>query len=383
MTRVDDQTFQTANSARTGMLSLLGSIPGLPAGIEIEPFLYRDTYQTEFTLSQPIWLGGSLRAGHAAAAATVDRARAEDRETRASVIFRTKAAFYRLRERQELLEVARSAVAAASERRDEMAARHEVGEIDLSFKLRWDLYLSEQELALAAALGDLSTARAQLNILLGREAAAPLTILPVQPGEDSAGRLESLSWPEYLELVRAGNPRQRAAQAGWRETTAAVAAARAGWLPSVLAEGAYGWKADDDLALDEYETWRASLVVSLPLFDGLRNVKRHQQASALARAAGYAARAQQQAVEMEAIRLYNQFLTARQQVATARLAREQAKTHLEIVLDRFRLGLVGNVDQIDAQAARDRAEAGVVSAEVAVAIALAALEQLIGPTPGE
>lgn len=372
ITRVDWDTWATANSALEQLRSWL------PPGIHIEPFLYRDTYRTEFILDQPIWLGGSLRAGRSAALARAAGARAEDQEVRAAIVFRAKAAFYRLWGARELLRVAKASSQAAQARRDEMADRHAVGEVDLSVRLRWEVYLSEHELARVAAEGAAETARADLNTVLGREPTASVQIAPPERSEDPASALAKLSREEYLARVLAKSPRLAAARAVTREARAGIAAARAGWLPSLFASGSYGWKQDDDLALDDYRTWSASIAVSYPLFDGLRNYTRHRQAAARARAAAYATEAQERAVALEAIHLYRGRVTAAQQLITSRAAREHAAVHLRVVSDRFDVGLVSNVTLVDAQAARDRAEANLVGAASGVAIALAAMERLLG-----
>jgi multidrug efflux system outer membrane protein len=259
-----------------------------------------------------------------------------------------------------------------------MADRHAVGEIDRSVALRWEVFLSEQELALAAAEGAVATAGAELNAALGRDALAPVAIAPPDPAEDPATALAGLDEPGFLARVGSLSPDLAAARAASREAEAGVTAARAGWLPALTAAGSYGWKQDDDPALDGYRTWSAGLAFSYPLFDGLRNLARHRQASARARAAAHAVRAARQALEREAARLFHEHSTARRQRTTARAAHEQAEAHLAIVADRFRLGLVSNVTLVDAQTARDRAAAGVVSAEVRVALALAAMERLLG-----
>ena len=160
-------------------------------------------------------------------------------------------------------------------------ARYETGDAGQQeiLLLQVELSVLDGEIARMEAMAH--SARAKLNLLLAREAEAPLRAPRVAGLSAFDARLE--------DLIARGREVRPAVRAREREKAAAETAARLArveYRPDFMLRGGYMRMAEDEQA------WQAAVGITLPLWKGRKQ-------DALARAAGYRVEAADRALEAE------------------------------------------------------------------------------------
>jgi cobalt-zinc-cadmium efflux system outer membrane protein len=125
------------------------------------------------SVAQLIELGGKRGHRIALAEATARTGEAELAQTEAEVWADVYLAFFGLAGTQRRLEVARELAQIAARAREAASARYEVGDVSRLDVLQADLALYQAENDAAAVEGEQAGARAELNVLIGREVNAP------------------------------------------------------------------------------------------------------------------------------------------------------------------------------------------------------------------
>jgi outer membrane protein len=128
----------------------------------------------------------------------------------------------------------------------------------------------------------------------------------------------------------------------------------------------------------EQQPLRASMSISLPLFDGLNRERRIEEARVQEADAQLAVRAQEQRLSRD---VRTGLLNAQTAFRTAQLQRqvaENAAEELRMARERFRLGAANSIEVTDAQTRLAEAERAVIDAVYMYHKSLAALEALVG-----
>jgi outer membrane protein len=173
-------------------------------------------------------------------------------------------------------------------------------------------------------------------------------------------------------------PDLRAEQLRQRAARTAVRSIRAEALPRVDVIADYG--ASGRSPRDAISTRELGLQVSLPLLDGFRREARQAEQTAVARESVVreADLRQQVAAEVDAALLELRSGLEQQTVAAERM--RLAQQELSQARERFREGVAGNIEVINAQSSLIRAEDAVIDARYATAVARVNLARAVGVT---
>jgi outer membrane protein, heavy metal efflux system len=220
------------------------------------------------SVAQLIELGGKRGRRVALAEATARTGEAELAQTEAEVTADVYLAFFGLAGAQRRLEVARELARIAARAREAASARYEVGDVSRLDVLQADLGLYQAENDAAAVEGEQAGARAELNVLIGREVTAPTvaaepedTSVPA-PADATVIALQSNTALAVLD-------RQVA------EAQARAALARAQRVVDPTIEGTVTHRAEPEF------TWgyRAAVAVVVPLFTRHNAAVRQEEAT--------------------------------------------------------------------------------------------------------
>jgi outer membrane protein TolC len=170
----------------------------------------------------------------------------------------------------------------------------------------------------------------------------------------------------------------RAAAANAESAEAAIRAARAQYLPTVLASGGYGWLEQRSVSNRPIGGWTLQMGVSYPLFDGFQREGAVTRAEAQAAAARSAAIDTERRVRADAVRSYDDATVAAQRIGFARDAVEAAREDLRVQEVRYRAGASTFLDEVTSQANLAQAETSLVQARYDYQIARATLERVLG-----
>ncbi|MBP7148160.1 MAG: TolC family protein [Acidobacteria bacterium] len=342
-----------------------------PAFLNQPPEL--NNWNSRLSVTQPLWTGGRIARGLAAArqagvAAEADRERSRERVIHDVIGAYTGAvlAASQLDVAREALETARAHTKLVSDlRQAELVVQSDV--------LQAQVRESEMDETVIRAESGLAIARAALNAALGRDLDEPYELprdVAVElPAEPDLERLTGQALQQRSDL-RAAGARERAA-------AEMVRVARGSYLPEVGASGMYEANAEDFIGADG-SNWSVAVAARWTLFDASATRARVRRAVAEERQAERMRSGLELQAGLEVRQAYHELRAARERVARAHRAAELAREGLRIVEDRYREGLTTLVELLAAQTALSESRMREVAARRDVLLADAALKLAVG-----
>ncbi len=269
----------------------------------------------------------------------------------------------------------------------EMANQSELLDI---VRLRFELGLATQLDTLQAAVGlanltpQLTVARtglrnqgSRLNALMGRRPEEPLAIANEQLVE-----LDRLNDETALHLAQ-----QRPELAATdmfvdilrRNRQAQVADAR----PYLTVFGQYGYvgRTADSVFDNGHDTWRASVAVNIPVFNGFLTRGLVTETDGRIRRTESELTGMRRDVQVEALNLLANVRAAREVLAAAELNQQRSEEVLDESLLQLELGKVGYLDVLVAESNRAAARRNVIDARYELLAATSALKRALGQDP--
>ena len=141
-----------------------------------------------------------------------------------------------------------------------------------------------------------------------------------------------------------------------------VEAERRSFFPTLSIEGTYSRVDDDAVYYGDDYTWQAALVLTYPLFTGLRDTAQIARARAGESEMQAAFNRIKQEIRVDVRSAYANIQTRKQMVRFFDDQLKSANANYEQVNAMFREGLVTTIDVMDAQTALNEAEQGLASA---------------------
>jgi len=231
-------TFSTAYGYVRYDDPLTSAVPGL--GV-VRP---EEQYQWVTSVTQPLFAGFALTNQYKLARMGLDVARLNEALVRRDVVYEAKRAYFLLLRERKLKEVAEEAVAMLEAQTEVAANYHEVGMTPLNDLLKTKVDLANARQDLVAAQNRLENARTNLNLLLRKPIATPLTVADVLDHP----RLD-LALAQCLEMAEKGRVEVAVADLEIRIREKEVSLARKDYFPSVQVQGNY-YKLGTDVEVD-------------------------------------------------------------------------------------------------------------------------------------
>ena len=332
-----------------------------------------NNWNTKLAVMQPIWTGGKIAGGVAAAemgaaAAVADRDSARQQVSEKVIEAYSGAVLaesYR-RVAGEALETARAHVKLV---RDMV----ETGMVVRSDLLQAEVKELEAKDMLIRAESQAAVARAGLNMAMGRPLGTPTTLpetvdIPTLTEHD----LDALT----TEAIEA-RPDLKAAAARAGAAEKMVQVAKAGYYPEIGVGGAYEANAEDFIGADG-TNWTVMGTISWDILGGFTTRPRVRRAAEQQRQATEYAEHLKQRAGLEVHQAYYELKASRESLAEAAKAIESARASLVIVEDRYKEGLTMLVELLAGQTALNAARTREVSARRDLLLADARLKLAIG-----
>jgi len=216
----------------------------------------RETPKQSITFSLPIELGGKRDRRIALAEASVATTEADIARITAELQNDVRHAYYAIVAATRRFELATEARALALRVRDTAATRAAAGDVAQLDVVQTNITLGNTDQAVTGAAGELAAAKAELNVLIGQPADAPLALADTL----TAPPLPSVA--ELLSQARTGSPAIALIDRRIAEQTAKRAVARSLQTPDFMATGALTYDAEPEFKAG----YRASAGITLPLF---------------------------------------------------------------------------------------------------------------------
>jgi outer membrane protein TolC len=188
----------------------------------------------------------------------------------------------------------------------------------------------------------------------------------------------SLSRDSLLRLSALDAPTVRSAEATARAADAGIGAARAQYLPSLLATGGYGWVNEHLPSLPGASGWMLAMGVSYPLFTGFQREQSVTLAETQADAARAIANDTRREARVEAEQALGSVQLAANRITLAQGAVEAAQEDMRVQEARYRAGASTFLDEVTSQLALTQSETALVNARYDYQIARAQLDAIVG-----
>jgi outer membrane protein len=335
-------------------------------------------FNTNVGVEQLLFDGGRQRATAAAAARSVDLARASTDEASAAVAVAATETYGRVVMALAAQRAADAALAAAREDLTRAEHRRDVGMATDADVLALVVHVADLQQRAIAAEGDAGIGRAQLNRLMGDPVEREFQI--VEPSSSVAGDLAGL--PDLTALLAeadAARPELKRAAASEQSADAARRQARAALMPQLAAKAVFD--ISGTRFADRASSWIVGGELRWTFSTGgaeLAAIRAATASAARARAEGDDLRA---GVHLDVVGAVRRLDSARAREAAGHAAVEQARESQRIIRDRFDAGIAPVNDVLRASTAVLDAEARRISALADAMVAGAALRRALGRTP--
>lgn len=368
LTRINQASMRLANAPIDFIKNAAGLPPELAANIR--PFAYENTYSTSVTLLQPLYNSGHERLAIHMAGVRKTQSGHQLEDTRQEVVSRVQTGYYQALKAEALLQLTREMEQRTASYLETTRRKAAAGMQTSAEVLRWEVQLATDQGRAIDAENGLALAKAALNEAMGAELEAEYTL--VAPAEPS-GADTAVAVRPHLD----GHPGLKVARGQVELRRLDLQREKSRFTPQLNLAFAYAWEKDADLALDGTRNWSASLLFQFP-FNGLRDYAGVRQARADLRQAQVQAEEVERRLHLQAHNAALGLRAARQRLAIARKAVEQAETHLAALQRRFEQGMAANIDLIDAQTAAYQTHTMLINATCDLAIARIELERALG-----
>jgi cobalt-zinc-cadmium efflux system outer membrane protein len=321
--------------------------------------------ESAFSISQTIPWPGTWSANKRAGDRSADVWRAEGTGARWELEIEARTAFARLLHARRALEIARAAEADALALRDLVARRAELGEAREADRIKAEVEWLRQQRIHRAAEREAEAAEEVLRTLAVEPLPRPLSLegelpRPIPPTDAAALR----------ERLSRSNPRLLAARAAAERESALASVARRTRIPDLDV----AWFHDDEL---DKEANGFSVGVRVPLWNANRGaIARAEAASVIADAAAQRALVDLKTA-LERSRQELDIASAQAQILEERIL-PAARRSLELARFSFQEGETSLLDLLDAQRTFRETEREAVASRLALALALAEVQRLVG-----
>jgi outer membrane protein TolC len=289
----------------------------------------------------------------------------------------TVVAYYSIIRAAENIQAIRAQLANQRELLDITVMRYELGLATRLDTLQAAVTVANTRPQLQVAQARLRTEGSRLNAVMGRLPEAPLKVANTQPIE-----MDPLHTETALRLAQL-RPELMATQLFVDILGKNRQAQKSELLPYLSMNGAYGYigRTADTVFEDGHDTWRASVALNVPVFDGLLYRGQVKETDARIRRTEAELTGRRRAVQVEVLEIIANLELARDVLAAVQLNLERAEEVLDESLLMMQMGKVSFVDVLVAESNRADARNNVIVARYEVLTQTASLKRAIGWSP--
>ncbi|NLG84231.1 MAG: TolC family protein [Firmicutes bacterium] len=368
-------------SAAANYLKMNEGTP-IPVGVVYDPTTNQFFLQTmegpaenvELRLSanQPLYTGGALRAGVAAANWAARAAEADLETRRQEVALQVATAYYGLLTAARLVRVNEEALANAEAHLEVVKVLFEAGTVLKTDLLRTEVAVGQARQDLIRARHALEMARLNLVTLVGLPVEAKPQLAEVSPAK--VGPLPDLA--DCLKIAYANRPELMAVKAQLEAARAALAQTKAGYLPAVSLAAVQSRRGSEPSDLEH--SWTVTLNASLNLFDWGVTRARVRQAEDNVRMLELRLKSLEDRIYLEVNQAYQAVREAEERLPLAETMLKQAVENLALTQVRYEAGLATTLDVLDGQVLVTKTETAQVQAVYDYQLARARLAKAMG-----
>jgi outer membrane protein len=384
-----EQAAMSARAERWPIVGLDGSFTGrtaepsfkiffedLPLPPGTFPYEQRDSFAARAKVDLPLYTGGRIEHGIAAAEADQAALAFDTQEAQMTLKLRVAEVYVAVLRAQRDVELADNTIRSLEAHARDVAVLFSHGQVQQTDLLAAQVALSNARCDGVLARNRLDSSRAAYNRHVGRPLNAPVLLaeLPLETPSLDLENLTSLaihSRPALARLVNAAQALDHRAES-----------VRAKNSPQVSVRGAYEYEEDRYRVPEGIAT--AALGVAWNVFDGGRNRFEARNLSEQAESLRCRREELESFISLDVRRAWLDVQETRQRLETAPAAIQQAEENLRVVHKRYSLGTATNTEVLDAETLRTQAYRNYHNALYGAVLAVFRLRhatgELCGPT---
>jgi outer membrane protein TolC len=358
----------------------LGLPPPAPSEVQISPSIL-DAYGLKLNLQQPLFTGFGLSNSLKTAKYNAQAVQAEYSADKAHLFLEIETAYWNYYRSLDFHKLAQENLLQVQSHLKDVESFFQQGLVTKEEVLRTQVSLSNAKLLLMEAENSASLALLVLNDKMGISLDTELELA----SQISADFNETNDLSELIAQALNNRKELIAVKSRLKSAEYSVKGSRSGYFPQIYLNANYNYDRPNQRIMptqDEFnDTWDASIVLSLDLWNWGKTQQKVNQANARMKQAQTAVAMIQSAIEMEVERSYLTLKKTYDATALAEVSVQKAEESLKIIQDKFRLGLASNSDLLDAEVDYLRAKTNYSSALIDRQLAHSALSNAIGKCP--
>ena len=359
-----DQWLNNVNSAFGSLLPPPGEIPA-------QTYWNADlSLQWELNPAKILGATGAARLG-------IERQNSATAAVENETVEATVASYYSVIRAAEDIQAIRAQLANQTELLAITSMRYELGLATRLDTLQAAVTVANTRPQLAVAEARLRNEGSRLNALMGRLPEEPLSVSNQQPLE-----MDPIAETEALRLAQL-RPDLMVTQLFVDILGQNKRAQRAELLPYLSMSGAYGYvgRTADSMFESGHDSWRASVALNVPVFDGLLHRGLVKETNAQIRRTEAELTGRRREVQVEVLQILANLRLARDLLAAVQLNLERAEEVLDESLLMLEMGKINYVDVLVAESNRAEARNNVIGARYEVLTLTASLKRAVGWSP--
>lgn len=356
-----------------------GSIAAFHVGKPLNMVLPSVGVSPSLTVAQPIYAGGKIKLGQAAASKGVEIYEDQKRMTETEVLLKVDKAYWQIVSLNEKIKLAYQAKDLLDSLSKELNNAFDAGMIYKNDLLRVQVQRNETELNISKAMDGLVLSKMNLAQIIGAGSGQEIAVTDSVSGTFQAMLTDTLqnAANQRIEIqllkkaLDAQELQRKMLQADFKPTVAVMAGGFVG----------FGKKMNMETGGNTMTSYFGMLSVSIPIWDwGVKASKVKEQSFKIA--------AQQteldETKELLSMEIKNAYLALNQasrKIALSGASVDQAEENLRLSNDRFKAGTVTGQDVLEAQMLWQQAKSTVIDAKIEYRVAEAEYKKAIGDSP--
>ena len=303
-------------------------------------------FQNRFSLTQTVFDFGRTRKAIEQSRAGRDLSQAELEKARQELAFRVVKSYYEALMAREMVRLAEDGLKSAVADQEKAEALFKTGLAVESDLLSVQVHRAAQEEELLKARNQSSLAFSSLNFEMGVPLSESFEL--VKPERPRA--LEGLDLASLQAVALQKRPELKQAELAAQSLLLAAEAARAEFLPSISAFGAFETDSHN-FASNGGSNWTLGVNVHFNIFNGRANQARLAESRFQQRREDALREQMTQAVRLQVQKAFLELETARQRVEVSQHSTRHAEESLRIIRNRYEAGLTTVTDLLRAEVA--------------------------------
>lgn len=338
----------------------------------------RKSYLGRLNLTQPLYLGGKIFEANRQADIGWQLAMLDYEKQKDDLVFQVKQNFYTMLLAQQMVSISQAAYDVTAAHLKVSQGLYEEGKLSSYEVSRVKVQLANQKTTLLRAKNNYQLSVDALFNLLGGE---------LSPETNFAGQLGYVEKPEKdypSGLSQALQKRIEIRQLLLQEkiSDSLVSLARSDYYPNIVVNSTFSRQNSSSLSAEQAWTnsWTTTLSVTMPLFEGLTTNARINQAKSQKEQILLTKALVIDGIKIEIKQAYFTYEQAKENLGGQGENVDTAKTNLQTAQERYKLGLMSDIEVRDAELSLTQAETNFYQAIYEYLIAQAKLEKAIGAT---